>query len=104
MNININTEKLNEEIIKLTELNNNLKDRRTLIFRENEDLKEYYDTRTSKKINTEFEMFKKELDEYINKNDRYIAYLKKVVEEGYTEFEEDENRLIDEKISVEWMG
>ena len=101
MNININTDKLKEEINKFTELNNNLKNRRTIIFKENEDLKEYYDSKTSKRINTEFDAFKKELEEYIEKNDRYINYLQKVVDEGYTEFEENENKLIDENISVD---
>ena len=102
MNININTDKLKEEIIKLTNLNNNLKNRRTQIIKENDDSKEFYESKTSKRINEEFETFKKELEDYINKNERYISYLQKVVDEGYTEFEDNENKLIDEKISVDW--
>ena len=102
MNINIDTVKLKEEILKLTNLNNNLKNRRTQIIKENDDSKEFYETKTSKRINEEFETFKKELEDYINKNERYISYLQKVVDEGYTEFEDNENKLIDEKISVDW--
>ena len=104
MEININTDKLKEEIEKFRVLNNNLKQRYSAVVKENEDLKEYYDTRTSKKLNEEFDTFKSNLSNYIDRNDTYIDYLQRVVNEGYTEFEENENELIDKNINVDWVG
>ena len=103
MNININIDKLKEEIEKFRILNNNLKTRYSSIVKENEDLKEYYDSKTSKNLNEQFISFKTELKDYIDRNDTYINYLQEVVNEGYVEFEEEENRLIEKNISIdEW--
>lgn len=104
MNININTDKLKEEIEKFKILNKSLKDRFSSIVKENEDLKEYYDSKTSKKLNDQFISFKTELSNYIDRNDKYIDYLQKVVNEGYVEFEEKEKELIEKNISVDIGG
>jgi len=102
MNININTDKLKEEIEKFRLLNKNLKERYSSVVKENEDLKEYYDSKTSKKLNDQFANFKTELLAFIDRNDTYINYLQRVVNEGYVEFEEKENELIDKNINVDW--
>ncbi len=104
MNINIDTEKLSEQITKFEEVNNKLKEEFEKDLNNNTNLKEYWDSKNATSVYEDFDDFKTSTESYISKNEEYIEYLKNIVKEGYIDFEDEANEEIDKKISVDWSA
>jgi len=100
MNININTEKLLEQVEKLEKAKDSLNTLFSDAVKENTVLNEDYRSDTSKIIDEEFKRFDGAAKEYIEKLDSYINYLKDIVSDSYINYEINENKLIDENIAT----
>jgi uncharacterized protein YukE len=100
MNIGIDTEKLNAQIDKLEKTKNEIKNSFQTINTETNAMKESYDSKTSEVIYTEFDRFNKAAEDYIDDLDAYINYLKMAVNQSYIDYEDKENKLIDENIAT----
>ena len=104
MNINIDTEKLQEQITKFEEVNKNLKEEFENDLTKNTNLKDYWDSKNATSVYEDFDDFKTSTENYISKNEEYIDYLKTIVKQGYVDFEDEANEEIDTKISVDWSA
>ena len=99
-NINIDTEKLLEEIDKLQEARDSMNELFEASVNENKILNEDWSSDTSKVVDEEFKRFDDAQKEYITKIDTLIEYLKDVVTDSYIDYETQENKLIDENIAT----
>ena len=100
MNIGIDTEKLNAQIDKLQRTRNNLEATFQNINKETNDMKDYYESKTSTVVYDEFDRFSKAATDYIDDLDSYITYLKTVVNQSYIDYEDKENQLIDDNLAT----
>ena len=98
--IDIDTEKLLSEIDKLEKARNSIKEVFENSSKENKNLNEDWSSDTSQVVDGEFERFDKAGQEYIERLDGYIEYLKNKVTDSYIEYETVENQLIDENIAT----
>jgi uncharacterized protein YukE len=100
VNINIDTDKLLEEISKLETQREALNNIFTNSTQEIKALDEDWQSDTSKVVDEEFVRFDTAANEYIEKIDSLINYLKDIVTDSYIEYETVENKLIDENIAT----
>ena len=99
-NINIDTDKLLEQIEKLEKQKQSLTDLFNNSVNENKKLNEDWSSDTSKVVDEEFVRFDTAAQQYIEKIDSLINYLKDKVSDSYIEYENVENKLIDENIAT----
>jgi len=100
MNINIDTDKLLLQIEKLKSARDAMNEVFEKTLKENKESNEYWSSETSRQVDKEFEGFNNSKKEFILKMDIYIEYLKEIVAENYINFENQENKMIDEKIAT----
>ena len=98
--IDIDTEKLLEEIEKLESAKNKIEEILNASTDGNKKLNEDWSSDTSKVVDEEFKRFDQAGKDYIEKLDGHINYLKDVVSNSYIEYEEVENQLIDDNIAT----
>ena len=99
-NINIDTDRLTEEIEKIRNVNQNFEEIFSEIRKNTEGLKDYWKTRTSESVFTSFEQFYKSLENVVATFKKDIEFLENVVKSSYIEEEEGINRLVDDKIAM----
>ena len=99
-NINIDTEKLLEEIEKLQKARDSIKEIFETSVKDNQVLNDDWSSDTSKVVDDEFKRFDIAQKDYIAKIDTLIEYLKDVVTDSYIDYEAQENKLIDENIAT----
>lgn len=99
-NVKINSELLNAEIEKLENVGKDIENLIANIRKENENLKEYWNTRTSEGVFTDFTVFYDILNDVKDTNDRDIDFLKNTVSDNYVNYEEKTDTLVDSNISI----
>ena len=99
-NINIDTDKLLEQIEKLEKQREALYTIFVNSVKENKTLNEDWQSDTSKVVDDEFVRFDTAAQQYLEKIDSLINYLKDVVSDSYIEYEQVENKLIDDNIAT----
>ena len=100
MNIEIDTEKLNAQSERLEKAKNRLESDFQQINSETENMKPDSESKASEVVYNEFERFKLAAADYIEDMDAYINYLKTAVNQSYIDYEDKENKLIDENIAT----
>ncbi len=100
MNVNIDTNKLLEQIEKLEKEKNSMKELLDSSVKEQKELEDYWQSETSKKVDEEFKEFDEVRQEYTELVDGIIQYLKNVVVNNYVNYENKENELIDDNIAT----
>ena len=99
-NINIDTEKLNDEISKIEEVNRNFDTLFKKIKDETEVLKDVWDTGTSESVFESFQQLYVALENVKQTFQKDVEFLKNAVSSTYTEEETQINKLVDEKIAM----
>lgn len=99
-NINIDTEKLSQEIEKIRKINENFEDIFSKIKDNTNQLKDCWKTRTSESVFSSFEEFYSSLENVVSTFQKDIEFLEKVVNDNYIEEEKGINQLIDNKIAM----
>ncbi len=100
MNIEIDTEKLNAQIDKLEKVKARLESDFQNVNAETENMKPDWESKTSEVVYDEFSRFKSAAEDYIEDMDTYINYLKTAVNQSYIDYEDKQNKLIDENIAT----
>lgn len=100
LNINTDTDKLLEQIEKLEKVKKDLTDIFGNSVNENKKLNEDWQSDTSKVVDEEFVRFDTAAQQYLEKIDSLINYLRDIVSDSYIEYENVENKLIDENIAT----
>ena len=100
MSVNIDTEKLLEEINKEEKENKALSELMDSSIKEQKELKDYWSSESSKKVDEEFQEFDEARQEYTELMNGIIKYLRKVVVNDYVNYENKENELIDSNIAT----
>ena len=98
--IDIDTEKLLEQIGKLEKVRDFIKEIFENSVQENKNLNDDWSSDTSKVVDGEFVRFSTAAQDYIESLDGYIEYLKNKVTDSYIEYENIENKLIDDNIAT----
>ena len=98
--VKINSELLDVEIANLESVGKDIESLISRIRSENENLKEYWSTRTSDGVFTDFNIFYNILDGVKETNDQDIGFLKNVVSSNYVNYEEKTDTLVDDNISI----
>ena len=99
-NIDIDTEKLLDAIKKLEKARNDINTIFETSSKGNKTLNDHWSSDTSKVVDEEFDRFDKAAKDYISKLDGEIEYLKNTVTDSYIEYEDIENKLIDDNIAT----
>ena len=100
MAVGIDTEKLNAQIEKLTQAKNDLDTLFKNVETETNNLKEDWESNGATVVYEEFNRFNGASKDYIEDLGTYIEYLKSVVNQSYVDYEDKENKLIDENIAT----
>ena len=100
MNVGIDSIGLQDQIRKLREIDKEMETLKNNIRKDTEDLKNFWNTKTSDGVQTSFQGFYTDLDNLNTKNELFASYLEKVVNDQYETNESDTNRLIDDNIAV----
>ena len=100
MAVGIDTDKLNAQIEKLTQTKNDLDSLFKGVENETNSLKDDWESNGAAVVYEEFDRFNRASKDYIEDLGTYIAYLKDVVNQSYTDYEEKENKLIDDNIAT----
>ncbi len=99
-NINIDTEKLNDEISKIEEVNRKFDTLFKKIKDETEVSKDVWDTGTSESVFESFQQLYVALENVKQTFQKDVEFLKNAVSSTYTEEETQINKLVDEKIAM----
>lgn len=99
-NLSIDSSKLTVEIEKLRKVSSDLEELLNKLKRENSILRDNWETRTSEQVYNDFEEFYKSLESIKITNDNDANFLQNVVNRGYTQLEEDTNKLVDNNIAI----
>lgn len=99
-NLNIDSSKLSLEIEKLNEVSRDLEDLLSKLKNENSILRENWETNTSEQVYSEFETFYKVLESIKTTNDNDVSFLQGVVNDSYTQFDSNTNKLVDNNIAI----
>lgn len=100
MAVGIDTEKLNAQIEKLSQTKTDLDNLFKNVETETNNLKEDYESNGATVVYEEFNRFNSASRDYIDDLGTYIEYLKAVVNQSYIDYEDKENKLIDENIAT----
>lgn len=98
-NINIDTEKLNEQIAKLKTVTKNFEQIFSKVKNDTNLLKEYWDTTTSESVFESFEEFYNAVENVKQTFQKDIEFLENTVNSSYIEQNEGTNKLIDENFA-----
>ena len=98
-NINIDTEKLTEQIAKLKTVTKNFEQIFTRVKNDTNLLKEYWDSATSESVFESFEEFYNAVENVKQTFQKDIEFLEKTVNGSYIENNEGTNKLIDENFA-----
>ena len=99
-NVDIDTEKLATEIEKVKKAKGYLKDVLDKIKEENDELKDYWSSKTATSVFEGFEDFYKEYKNDILLLENDIAFLEEVVNKSYQIEDENINKAIDDNIAI----
>lgn len=97
-NEKINTEALLVDVEKLGKEIDNLKNILTELKKNNESLKDYWDTRTSEEIFSEFNGFYNEIEKMISNLEEDKTFLKENVIASYSEYEEKAEKVVESEL------
>ena len=100
MNVGIDTVGLREEINELRKIDKEMQELKNNIRKDTEELKSFWNTKTSEVVQEDFQSFYTDLDNLNTKNELFASYLERVVGDQYETNENDTNRLIDDNIAV----
>lgn len=98
-NINIDTEKLTEQIAKLKTVTKSFEQIFTRVKNDTNLLKEYWDSATSESVFESFEEFYNAVENVKQTFQKDIEFLEKTVNGSYIENNEGTNKLIDENFA-----
>ena len=98
-NINIDTDALNSAKEKLIQKKEKLNTLLTALKNENNDLKNYWETKTSDSVFSNFEVFFKSFQTSIENLDNDIKFLEKTIN-SYVLTEKEIGKEVDEKIAL----
>lgn len=98
--IKIDTIKLSSEISKLKDAKKTLDELFGIIKKDNQLLRELWETRTSQKVFDSFEDFYKNLETSINNLNHDIEFLENKVNSNYEEKDDHTDYLVDERIAM----
>lgn len=98
-NINIDTQKLTEEIAKLKSVNKNFEQIFSKVKSDTTLLKEFWDTRTSESVYESFEEFNKAVENVKQTFQKDIEFLENTVNGSYIAQNEGTNKSIDENFA-----
>ncbi|MBR1386730.1 MAG: hypothetical protein IJ568_07865 [Bacilli bacterium] len=96
--VKINTERLQEEIDKIVDIEDDFTDLFDIIKRDTENLKEYWKTDTSENVFHDFNNFYTNLENVKNTLRTDIEFLENVVNANYVLEDDTTSNLVDEKI------
>lgn len=99
-NVNIDTDKLVEEINKIKNVNKEFNEIFKQIKNNTETLKDYWSSMTSESVYSSFETFYTTLDNMENTFNTDVEFLEKTVKENYITEEKEINRIVDDKIAM----
>ena len=99
-NIKINTVKLSSEISKLRDTKKTLEELSEIIKKDNNLLKDLWESRTSESVFESFEDFYKKYEAAVKNIDDDIKFLENKVNQSYTEKDEHTSTQIDDKIAL----
>lgn len=100
MQVGIDTEQLNEQIEKLEKTKNDLQSLFQSVEMDTTKLKEDWESNGATVVYEEFNRFNNASKDYIEKIEASIDYLRNVVNQSYTDYENKENELIDNNIAT----
>jgi uncharacterized protein YukE len=100
MNVDIDTIKLQDEINKLRQIDKEMETLKNDIKKDTEDLKLFWNTKTSESVQESFQDFYNDLENLNIKNDLFASYLERVVSEQYEKSDSETNKLVDDNIAV----
>lgn len=101
MSVGIDTAKLQEEINKIRQIDEEMENLKNNIKKDTEDLKLFWNTKTSESVQESFQEFYNDLENLNIKNDLFASYLERVVNDQYITSENKTNKLIDDNIAVQ---
>lgn len=96
--VNIDTEKLQEEIEKIADIEDDFADLFNIIKNDTENLKEYWKTDTSENVFQDFNNFYTNLENVKNTLNTDIKFLENVVKANYVLEDNTTSDLIDKKV------
>jgi hypothetical protein len=99
-NINIDTEKLNEQILAIKEVVKDLSDIFMRIKDDTNNLKDDWDSKTSKNVYNSFDKLYLSFEEVENTFHNDIDFLERVVDPSYTLEDSNTSKLIDDYLVV----
>ena len=99
--LDINTERLLVEIEKIKKIKNTMVDLNKQVNNRTDMLKDYWISRTSETVFSEFPSFYKALEKVCNELNGDIEFLENRVKQGYEVNNEKTNKRIDEEIAIE---
>ena len=100
MSVGIDTVGLKSEIDELRKIDREMLELKKTIRKETEDLKNFWNTKTSEGVQNSFQVFYTDLDNLNTKNELFASYLENVVHDQYETNERDTNRLVDDNVAV----
>ena len=98
--INVDTKILSDEIVKLDKISLQMEELFNNIKKNTDELKDFWETKTSNKTFLEFDAFYKICENIRNNNISDSKFLADVVKNSYEVFDSDTSNLIDSNISV----
>ena len=98
--IDIDTDQLEAELNKIKEIKKKLDDVFQSIQKDTNELNDYWDSKTSKKVQDDFIEFYKKVEKTKNNIASDIAFLENTVMAKHDKEMERENTIIDERIAV----
>lgn len=101
MEILVDSLKLQENINDYTKINDEMKKMLEEIKNKTDNLKDYWDSKTSSQVFEEFDSFFSSLQEKIDKNEENIVFLNDVVKRSYVDLENKKSSEIDDKLTIE---
>ena len=100
MQVGIDTEKLNVQIKNLEKVKTDLQSLFQNVKTDTTKIKEDWDSNGATVVYEEFNRFNNASKDYIEKIEASIDYLRNVVNQSYTDYENKENELIDNNIAT----
>ena len=99
--IGVNTEKLQDEIEKIKDIEGDFVKLSEIIKRDTDILKEYWQTDTSEDVYYNFDKYHVKLENVIDTLRKDIDFLEETAKQSYIEEDTGTSNLVDERVAVE---